>query len=338
MPADPLGILANAELVMGANSDQGVFVFSSTFSTPPVPPNLLKIVGGRVIDSTGPTTRGVLMNPLTTLVVGASDNPDRIEIDFNQPPDGGTVTTSSFIVNGIASGIAGGGTISFPFPTTVRLQLTRALGADTYAVQLNGTSTPVITVGGVAMDGEATQLPSGNGVPGGDFLFGVNVVSGTQPLPPAAPPLRAASYWNPSQIAITSPPVCVALETTNAQKAADAAAWNFSYLTALLGPTVPPPIPDTLYIRAGEEWRMDIPMNLGYLSYPELLVSIISNAATRGDCQGTVPAILFNSRIYSGDVTLRVTVKQPGSYSMGIRAIDVNGYYSMYNSAWVAVP
>ena len=337
MPADPLDLIANAELVMGANTDQGVFVDSSTYRVPPAPTNLLKIVGGRIIDSTGPTTIAVLQNPITTLVTGTTNNPNRIEIDFNEPPDGGTVTTSSFLITGTAGGPATGGTISFPFPTTARLDLTNVLAADTYSIQLNGTSTPVITLGGVALDGEATQLPSGNGVPGGNFLFGVNVVTGSRPIPPPAPPLAPTNYWNPSQIAITAPPVCVALETTNDQMVADAMQWNFSHLTAYLGATVPVPINRSLYLRAGTQWRMDIPLSLGYLSYSELLISILNNVGTRGDCQGTIPAVLFNSRIYSGSVTLRVTLREFGTFGIGIRAIDTNGYYSMFSSTWHSV-
>ncbi len=337
MPTDPLGFLANAELVMGANTDQGVFIDSSTYNVPPVPPNLLKINGGRVIDSTGPTTRGVLQNPISTLVVGAADNPNRIEIDFNQAPDGGTVTNTSFIVNGIANGVIAGGIITFPVSTTARLQLAAALRADTYAIQLNGTSAPVITAGGIPLDGEAIQLPSGNGVAGGDFLFGVNVVPGSQPIPPPAPPLPPSSNWNSSQIAIIAPPTCVALETTNQLMVADAAQWNFDHLTAWLGALVPTPLNKSLYVRGGTQWRMDIPLSLGSLSYSELQISILSNVGTRGDCQGTIPAVIFNSRIYSGIVTFRISLKKLGTFSIGIRAIDTNGYYSMFSSTWNVV-
>jgi hypothetical protein len=32
-----------------------------------------------------------------------------------------------------------------------------------------------------------------------------------------------------------------------------------------------------------------------------------------------------------------VTLKQTGKYTVGIRAIDTNGYYSMYGSIWNVV-
>jgi hypothetical protein len=337
MPADPLDLLANAELVSGVNTDQGVFLDSLTYRTPPTPPNLLKVVGGRVIKSATSTNLAVLQNPISTLLTGVLNGPDRFEIDFNFPPDPPSVTTASFLVTGMTTGPVGGTVVTLPSPTTARLQCGAALGADTYAVQLHGTSTPIITFASVALDGEAIALPSGDGVAGGDFLFGVDVVAGSKPPPGTPPALAPTSNWNSSQIAITSPPTCVALETTNAQMVADAAQWNFDHLTAYLGPTVPTPVNKSLYLRGGDQWRMDIPLSLGYLSYTELQLSILSNIGTRGDCQGTIPAVIFNSRTYSGSVTLRVSLKKLGVFSIGIRAIDTNGYYSMFSSTWNVV-
>jgi len=341
-PDDPLDLIANAEIVMGGITDKGVFVNSSTYTTPPAQPNLLKIYGVRIIDPTGPTILASLLNPISTLTVGAANNPKRIEIDFTATPDSGTVNISSFFAMRLTTGLIGSTVISFPVSNTARLDFSAALPADVYMIQLNGTSSPVITLSTIAMDGEALALPSGDGVPGGDFLFGVNVVSGTQPIPPPAPPVAPFSTWNPSHIYVAGPPVCVALESTNAQKAADAAQWNFNHLTANTSSNLAPPLPNRLYLRGGTEWRMDIPLNLGNFrgfmgGYPELVISLLTNAATRGDCQGTVPAILFNSRVYTGAVTLRVTLKKFGNFMIGIRGIDPYGYYSMYNSTWYVV-
>ncbi len=337
MPDDPLDLIANAEIVMGLNTDQGVFVDSSAYITPPVPPTLLKVVGGRVIDPTGPTILASLKNPISTLTVGALNNPKRIEIDFNNVPDIGTTTTASFFALALSSGLIGSTTVTMPFSNTARLDFPAALTADTYMVQLNGSSTPLITLIGSALDGEAIALPSGDGLPGGNFLFGVNVVAGTLPIPSAAPPLSGGSAWKTSLISIAGVPACIALELTNAQMIADAAQWNFDHLAANTSSNLAPPLPNRLYLRGGTQWRMDIPLNVGYIGYSELLISLLTNAATRGDCQGTVPAILFNARTYTGQVTLRVTLKKFGNFMIGIRGKDVNNYYSMYNSTWYVV-
>jgi len=337
MPDDPLDLIANAEIVSGAGTDQGVFVDSSTYTTPPVAPSLLKIIGGRIIDPTGPTVLASLQNPISTLKVGAANNPKRIEIDFNNTPDTGTVITSSFFAMRLSTGFVGGASVSFPASNTARLDFISALPADVYMVQLNGSSSPVITLSTVAMDGEAIALPSGDGVAGGNFLFSLNVVAGSLPTPPSAPPLVSGSHWKPSQISVIGVPICEALETTNAQKAADAAQWTFDHLAANTSSSLAPPLPNRLYLRGGTEWRMDIPLNVGYIGYPELVISLLTNAATRGDCQGTIPAILFNARTYAGPIALRVTLKKYGNFMVGIRGIDSNGYYSMYNSTWYVV-
>ncbi len=165
----------------------------------------------------------------------------------------------------------------------------------------------------------------------------MNVIAGSLPVPPAAPPLSGGSAWKTSLISVAGVPACIALEGTNAQMTADAAGWNFDHLAANTSSNLAPPLPNRLYLRGGTEWRMDIPLNVGYIGYSELLISLLTNAATRGDCQGTVPAILFNARTYTGPVTLRVTLKKFGNFMIGIRGKDVNNYYSMYNSTWYVV-
>jgi len=337
-PINPLDLVVNAQLVMGPNTDQGIFVNSSTYATPPAPPNLLKIIGGRVIDPSVPRILASLQNPISTLVVGASDNPKRFEIDFTSAPDVGTVTTSSFLVTGSTVGHVGSGTISFPSSATARLDFPSSLVVDSYAIQLNGTTSPQITLSTVPLDGEAIALPSGDGVPGGNFLFGINVISGSVAIPPPAPPLSPLSIWKPSQIYIAGLPLCVALGSDNLEKTAEAIQWIFSHLTANTNAYLSPSLANQLFLRGGTEWRMDIPLNVGYLGYTELLISILENAGTRGDDQGTIPGILFNSRTYLGLVTLRITFKRFGKYNIGIRGIDTNGYYSMFNSSWNIVP
>jgi hypothetical protein len=336
-PADPRELFANA-MVLGV---QGVYTDSSTFATPPVPSTLLKVVGARVIDSIGPTSRAILTNPITTQVVGVLDHPDRIEIDFNVSPDPLSITTfASILVTGLTTGPVGGGVaVVVGGGKTARLTFPAALAAgDTYIVNINGTTAPAVTFGGIALDGEALALPSGNGVAGGDFCFGVEVVAGSKPAPPAAAPLPTASNWNPSLLSIGALPTCSALESDNKERVANAAQWNFTHITAMLDVSTAPALTKELFLRAGEEWQNNLVLNLGYLKYTEIALSLSSNAGTRGDCQGTIPVIRFiPGTTFAGQVTLAVTLKKKGKYNVGIRAIDTNGYYSMYGSIWNVV-
>src|SRR5882762_5935464 len=52
----------------------------------------------------------------------------------------------------------------------------------------------------------------------------------------------AGTVWTPGTLPIQSKPVCVALETTNAQAIADANDWNASHLTWNSSADVPPPL------------------------------------------------------------------------------------------------
>jgi hypothetical protein len=338
-PIDPRELLANAQLQGSWGVTQGVYIDSSQFSTPPAPPSLLTVVGARVIDSTGPTDRAILTNPIMTQTVGAGDNPDRIEIDFNVSPDPLSVTTvPSITVSGVTTGPIGGAAIVIVGGgKTARLTFPFALAAgDTYIVNVNGTTAPQVKLGGVNLDGEALGLPSGTGVAGGDFCFGVQVVAGTMPAPSAAAPLPPANNWKPSLVTVTGNPTCAALESDNFLKIAEASQWNFLHMTANVNANIAQPLQKAIFLRAGEEWQMNIPLQLGYLSYSEIEIGFLSNAGTRGDCQGTIPTIKFGGP-FSGAALLQVSVKQPGSYVVGIRAIDSNGYYSMYDSQWIVV-
>jgi hypothetical protein len=335
-PADPRELFANA-IFLGV---QGVYTDSSTFATPPVPSPLLKVIGARIMDSTGPVSRAILTNPITTQVVGALDNPDRIEVDFNIAPDPlGITGAASILVTGLTTGPVAGAVRQVVGGKTARLTFPAALAAgDTYIVNLNGTTAPLITSAGIALDGEALALPSGNGVAGGDFCFGVEVVAGSKPAPSPALPLPSTSNWNPSLLSIAVPPTCSALESDNMERVANAAQWNFTHITANLAASTSPALTKELFLRAGEEWQNNLVLNLGYLKYSEIALSLSSNAGTRGDCQGTIPVIRFTvGAPFTGQVTLAVTLKQTGKYTVGIRAIDTNGYYSMYGSIWNVV-
>jgi hypothetical protein len=338
-PFGVLDIFANVQLQGSFGVEQGKVVDSFTFSTPPSPPTLLKVVGARIIDSTGPFTRANLINPISTLIAGFAQNPNRIEIDFNIAPKTTSVTgAASITVTGASTGPVAGITRSMASSTTARLALTAPLpSGDTYLINVNGTTTPSVVVGSTPLDGEALGLPSGDGVAGGDFIFGVQVIAGAGPIPSLPSPLPIQSNWFPTLMSVSSNPTCLALESDNLERVAAAAEWNFQHLSAYISPNLAPPLQKVIFLRAGPAWQMNVPIDLGYRSYAVLELSLLSNAGTRGDCQGSIPSVVFAANIYRGIVTLQITLKTIGQFVLGIRATDSNGYYSMFELDCVGV-
>jgi hypothetical protein len=89
------------------------------------------------------------------------------------------VNGRSVIVRASNNSILQGELLSVPNDNTVRwvaaLGGAAGLAPDRYRVTLKGSDTTPITAQGIALDGEATALPSGDNVPGGDFNFIVSV-------------------------------------------------------------------------------------------------------------------------------------------------------------------
>ena len=141
-----------------------------------------------------------------------------------------------------------------------------------------------------------------------------------------------------SPIALSSDPICFALGTDNLQNVADAAQWNFAHQTRNSSTKLAPPLSKVIFLRAGTQWEMKIPLSLGPGTYVNFELSYRDNAGTRGDAQGTVPVISFSGTSFTDPLVLYVTLKQVGHVSMGLRAIDNAGNWSMYESEWIIVP
>ena len=141
--------------------------------------------------------------------------------------------------------------------------------------------------------------------------------------------------WATNSFTITSAPTCAALGTDNLAKVADAAQWNFSHSTANVASTNAIPLRKVIFLRAGEQWQMTVPVSLGGSTYTDIQLSFLDNAATRGDAQGTVPVIQWTGS-FTGDVSLKVTLKTPGKYTMGLRAVT-GGNTSMFEMEWIIV-
>ena len=143
---------------------------------------------------------------------------------------------------------------------------------------------------------------------------GIHVNSAQYGTPPTG--------WTTGSLPILAKPVCTALHTDNMAAVEDAYQWAFSHLTWDSNPLLAPSLRTLLFMRAGEEWQMTIPLNFGTFIYPSVEISLLENAATRGDCQGTIPVIAFNVRNYTGQIGLRLTFKNiTGRFRIGIRAI-----------------
>jgi hypothetical protein len=141
--------------------------------------------------------------------------------------------------------------------------------------------------------------------------------------------------WATNSFTITSAPTCAALGTDDLAIVANAAQWNFSHSTANVASTNAIPLRKVIFLRAGRQWQMTIPVSLGGSTYTDIQLSFLDNAATRGDAQGTVPVIQWTGS-FTGDVSLKVTLKEPGKYTMGLRAVT-GGNTSMFEMEWIVV-
>jgi hypothetical protein len=137
-----------------------------------------------------------------------------------------------------------------------------------------------------------------------------------------------------SNIVIASAPVCIALGTDSQQKVEDAAQWNFSHLTWKGDSTVAPPLRRTIFLRAGNEWLNRIQFTISGMTPTNVQLSFLSNAATRGDDQGTWPVIDFTGTFVGA--TLEISILGRGPVQMGMLVTNSTTYY-MYDLLCIAV-
>lgn len=160
--------------------------------------------------------------------------------------------------------------------------------------------------------------------------------------------LNSTSYnapgtiWTLGAFPIAAPPVCSALETTNTLAIADAVEWNATHLTWNSLATLPPPLQTLLFLRSGERWQMTIYLNFGALTFHDIQLSFLDNAATAGDCHQTIPVIAFTQHVNTGPAMLQLTFKNvTGRFRMGIQALGIPmgypPYWYMWETEWVLV-
>ncbi|MCC7438783.1 MAG: hypothetical protein IT211_09860 [Armatimonadetes bacterium] len=143
-----------------------------------------------------------------------------------------------------------------------------------------------------------------------------------------------ASWLATPHLSLTAPPAVAALGTDQQQNVANAQQWGFEHKTANLSTLLPPPLRDDIYLLGGCEWANTIPLTLGGSTITSIELSFLDNATGRGDAQGTIPVIRWETGTYTGAISLIVTLKECGDFRIGIRTISNAGDWAMYQGFW----
>ena len=152
-----------------------------------------------------------------------------------------------------------------------------------------------------------------------------------------------ASVWIASPITIGGESIISANASDQQQQVTDAGFWNALNTTSNILTTTAPPLRKTVFARAGTSWMNAIPLSLGASPpFTELQLSLMENAATRGDAQGTIPVYRWATGPYSGPQTLYLVFYSPGRYTLGLMGINNNSSpslpdWSMFEMDVVAV-
>ena len=167
--------------------------------------------------------------------------------------------------------------------------------------------------------------------------IGANV--GTWYLSPNYHLPSGASVWIPSPIAYAADVTVTTNASDQQQMVFDATSWNMNNSSVNILATTAPPLQKMIFLRGGMAWSNAVQLNLGSSPlFTELQLSIMDNAATRGDAQGTIPVFRWASGPYSGVQTLNLVFKQPGRYTLGLMGINNNSTpdYSMFEMDIIA--
>ena len=133
------------------------------------------------------------------------------------------------------------------------------------------------------------------------------------------------SSWINSGIVISSINGVTTNHGDNEQMVFDALAWSMAHQnTTDFASTMAPPMRKTVFMRAGEQWTNTFGLTFpASPTFTEVQLSLLDNAATRGDAQGTVPVFKWTAGTpYAGAVTLSMVLKQRGRFQLGILGID----------------
>lgn len=132
-------------------------------------------------------------------------------------------------------------------------------------------------------------------------------------------------------------PTCLALETDNQLKNAEALQWNMSHLTRSTLTNIPIPLEKVVFLRGGTEWQMQCNLDFGGDAVTNVSLTFRDNYGTRGDAQGTVPVISFPAGSFTNANVVLLTLRMLGRMSMALVG-TVSGNDTMYESEWIVAP
>ncbi len=144
--------------------------------------------------------------------------------------------------------------------------------------------------------------------------------------------------WVDTTVDYNGEPTVVSLRTDRQGTVAEALQWNMAHLSRNASASLAIPLRKVIFLKAGTEWENRIILTMGGKFYNDFQLSLLNNAGTRGDEQGTVPVLSFTASTYVGtQLTLAVSIKTPGVFRMGLRGVDQGGDWSMFEMLWVGV-
>lgn len=170
----------------------------------------------------------------------------------------------------------------------------------------------------------------------GQYVRSTNFATVTGGPPPVPPPPfgpgPGPSAWSTTPLSLSGSPQVFTLGTDNQLLVELAKQWNFSHLGANLSAGLSPLLANVIYLRAGEGWRMSIPLTSS-ATLTDVQLSFRNNAASVGDftggSTGSIPAISFTGS-FSGPLPLVISLRKAGHAHLALRAIDSLGNFSMF--------
>ena len=134
------------------------------------------------------------------------------------------------------------------------------------------------------------------------------------------------SVWGTTPIAIAGDVTTLSNNATEAQTVFDATSYDFSHTSINIQSTLAPPLRKMVFMRADVLWTNRLPLSIsGSPNVVEVELSLLENAATRGDAQGTYPVIRWPAPgPYVGAMDLELVFKRAGRFSLGVMTIDNN--------------
>ncbi len=150
------------------------------------------------------------------------------------------------------------------------------------------------------------------------------------------------SVWINSGIVISSINTVSTNHQDDEQMVFDALAWNMArQKSADFASTIAPPLRKVVFMRSGIQWRNTFGLTFpASPTFTEVQISLLDNAATRGDAQGTVPVFKWTAGSpYAGVVQLSMVLKKRGRFQLGILGIDTGSPadWSMFELDIIAV-